>query len=87
VRAALDYRLTYPDLKQLARTGMEHNFLSGDSLWAARDVFTIPAAACRGQLPGTERPSAACKAFLDGSEKASAQWELERRFRAFEAKY
>jgi adenosine deaminase len=87
VRAALDYHLTYPDLKQLARTGMEHNFLPGESLWAARDVFTIPAAACRGQLLGAERPTAACKAFLGGSEKAAAQWELERRFRSFEAKY
>jgi adenosine deaminase len=35
VRAALDYNLTYQDLKQLARTGMEHNFLPGQSLWAA----------------------------------------------------
>jgi len=28
-----------------------------------------------------------CKAFLDGNEKAAAQWELERRFREFEAKF
>ncbi len=27
-----------------------------------------------------------CKDFLNGSEKAAAQWELERRFSAFEAK-
>jgi adenosine deaminase len=49
VRAALDYHLSYQDLKQLARTGMEHNFLPGASLWAAPDVFTAPAAACKGQ--------------------------------------
>ena len=41
-RAALDYHLTYADLKQLARTGMEHNFLPGPSLWASPDVFTLP---------------------------------------------
>ncbi len=29
VRAALDYNLTYENLKQLARTGMEHDFLPG----------------------------------------------------------
>jgi adenosine deaminase len=87
VRAALDYNLTYQDMKQLARTGMEHNFLSGDSLWALPDVFTISSAACKGQTLGAENPSASCKAFLDGSEKAAAQWELERRFRVFEAKY
>jgi adenosine deaminase len=87
VRAALDYHLSYRDLKELARTGMEHNFLPGESLWAAPDVFVTPAAACKGQTLGTEKPSPGCKAFLDGSEKAAAQWELERRFRAFEAKF
>jgi adenosine deaminase len=87
VRAALDYHLSYLDLKQLARTGMEHSFLPGVSLWAAPDVFTMPAAACKAQPLGADKPSAACKAFLDGSEKAAAQWELERRFRAFEAKF
>ena len=37
------------DLKQLARTGMEHNFLPGASLWASPDVFTIAAEPCRAQ--------------------------------------
>jgi adenosine deaminase len=87
VRAATDYNLTYQDLKQMARTGMEHDFLPGPSLWAAPDVFTAPAAACKSQPLGSANPSAACKAFLDGSEKAAAQWELERRFLVFEAKY
>lgn len=86
-RAALDYKLTYQDMKQLARTGMEHNFLPGDSLWSSPDVFTIPPTACKGQTLGAENPSTACKAFLNGSEKAAAQWELERRFRVFEAKF
>jgi adenosine deaminase len=86
-RAALDYHLSYADLKEMARTGMEHAFLPGASLWAAEDVFTIPAAPCRGQAQGTDRPSAACETFLDGSQKAAAQWELEKHFRAFEAKF
>jgi adenosine deaminase len=87
VRAALDYRLTYRDLKQLARTGMEHDFLPGPSLWAAPDAFTTPAAPCKGQPLGSAKLAPACKAFLDGSEKAAAQWELERRFREFEARF
>ena len=87
VRAANDYHLSYADLKELARTGMEHNFLPGESLWAATDVFSAPAAACKGQTLGGPKPSAACKSLLDSSEKASAQWELERRFREFEAKF
>jgi len=87
VRAALEYKLTYVDLKQLARTGMEHNFLPGVSLWASPDAFTAPVAACKGVPLGAERPNVDCKVFLDSSEKATAQWELEHRFREFEAKF
>jgi len=87
VRAANDYHLSYADLKQLARTGMEHNFLSGKSLWALPDAFTVAAAACKGQSLGGDKPSTKCKDFLGDNEKAAAQWELERRFREFEAKF
>jgi adenosine deaminase len=87
VRASLDYHLTYEDLKQLARTGMEHDFLPGASLWAAPDVFTIAADPCRAQTLGSDHPPAACKAFLDASQKATAQWEQERRFRVFESQF
>ena len=86
-RAAFDYRLTYQDLKQLARTGMEHSFLPGASLWAEPDAFATPAAACKAQPLGADKPAPACKAFLDSSQKAAAQWELERRFRVFEASF
>jgi adenosine deaminase len=87
VRAATDYNLTYQDIKQLARTGMEHSFLPGASLWASADVFTTLVADCKEQTPGRDKPSAGCKTFLDGSEKAAAQWEQERRFQVFEAKF
>ena len=87
VRAALDYHLSYQDLKQLARTGMEHSFLPGASLWAAPDVFTATAEPCRAQSIGSDHPASACKSFLDGSQKAAAQWEQERRFRVFEAQF
>jgi adenosine deaminase len=87
VRAALDYSLTYPDLKKLARTGMEHDFLPGASLWARQDDFRVPVDACKGQALGDENPTEACKTLLDKSEKAAAEWELERRFRKFEAKF
>jgi adenosine deaminase len=87
VRAAIDYGLTYRDLKQLARTGMEHDFLPGASLWAKPDDFSTATNVCRGETLGGDSPSANCKNLLDGSQKASAQWELERRFRDFEAKF
>jgi len=85
VRAAMEYRLTYADLKMLARTGMEHNFLPGASLWVQPDTFIKMAGACAGDTPGGPHPSSGCKLFLDGSQKAAAQWEQERRFKAFEA--
>jgi adenosine deaminase len=87
VRAAIDYGLNYRDLKQLARTGMEHNFLSGASLWARPDDFGTAAGACKGETLGGDQPSTGCKDLLNGSEKAAAQWDLERRFRIFEAKF
>lgn len=86
-RAALDYHLTYADLKQLARTGMEHNFLPGSSLWASPDSFATPVSACRAPGLGSDHPSAECKAFLEANQKAAAQWEQERRFRVFEARF
>jgi adenosine deaminase len=85
VRAAIDYGLTYRDLKQLARTGMEHSFLPGASLWAAPDDFRQMVGACRAEFGG--KTPATCDDFLRGSQKAAAQWELERRFQAFEAKF
>ncbi len=86
VRAALEYHLNYAELKTLARTGMEHNFLPGNSLWAQPDVFTKTASACSADTLGSQNPSGRCKSFLDGSQKAAAQWEQERRFNAFEAR-
>jgi adenosine deaminase len=85
VRAARDYHLTYHELKDMARTGLEHSFLPGTSLWSVADEFTAIAGPCKGQAAGGDKPTSACKALLDGSQKAAAQWELERRFRSFEA--
>jgi len=85
VRAAIDYGLTYRDLKQLARTGMEHSFLPGASLWAKPDDFRQMVGACKVEFDG--KTPATCDDFLRGSQKAAAQWELERRFGVFEAKF
>jgi adenosine deaminase len=87
VRAALDYNLTYNNMKKLARTGMEHDFLPGASLWALPDDFEAPVKVCQGQTLGGDTSTVACKAFLAESEKATAEWELERRFLAFEKKF
>jgi adenosine deaminase len=86
-RAASTYGLSYADLKQLVRTGFEHTFLSGASLWREPDNFTWPVAGCGQDRLGAEKPSAPCAAFLGSSEKAQQQWELERRFREFESSF
>jgi adenosine deaminase len=85
VRAAMEYGLGYLDLKAMARTSLEHSFLPGESLWQKPDDFTRMKAACAGQAAGTELPGAKCQALLKSSERADEQWELERRFAAFEA--
>jgi adenosine deaminase len=85
VRAAETYALSYADLKQLVRTGLEHAFLPGASLWHEPDAFTRSAPACASDSLGTAKPSPACAALLQASERAQQQWELERRFREFEA--
>jgi adenosine deaminase len=87
VSAATQYHLSYAEMKTLARTGMEHNFLPGASLWAQHDVFSKTVSACAGDTLGSQNPSSGCKSFLEGSQKAAAQWEQERRFREFESKF
>ncbi len=89
VRAVDTYHFTYPELKNMVRTGLEHDFLPGQSLWVtpkSGDSFTQPVAACASQL-GKDEPSGKCVEFLKGSEKARQQFELERRFKVFEARF
>jgi adenosine deaminase len=87
VRAVETYGLSYADLKQMVRTSLEHSFLPGASLWREQDVFTHADSACSGGPMGAEKPSDSCAKFLKSSEKAAQQWELERRFSEFEARY
>ena len=84
-RAAIDFHLGYLDLKRVARTSLEHAFLPGASLWPSPDDFTRPVAACANHPLGSETPSPACAEFLRNSPHATQQWELERRYRVFEA--
>ena len=84
-RAALDFNLSYLDLKKMARTSLEHSFLPGTSLWAQPDEFTRVNAACGGQSLGSDNPSQKCLTFLQSSERASEQWQLEHRYQLFES--
>lgn len=84
-RAAVDFGLSYIDLKNMARTSLEHAFLPGRSLWQHPDTFTAINPACGSNKPGAENPTPACTAFLRSSEKAAQQWELEHRYQVFES--
>ena len=84
-RAALEFGLTYPELKDMARTGLEHSFLAGDSLWQERDKFSTVVAVCAGQNAGADDPKSKCAEFLKASDKAAQQWQLEHRFKVFES--
>jgi adenosine deaminase len=84
VRAALDFKLGYLDLKKMARTSLEHSFLPGASLWQRPDDFTRTNSACAAQPLGAENPTPKCLEFLRSSEKAAEQWQLERRYQVFE---
>ena len=89
VRAATTYPLTYSDFKQMVRTGLEHSFLPGDSLWEQTgpwESYARARAACRTQV-GRDQATGACASLLDASEKARQQFELERRFQVFENSY
>ena len=68
----------------MARTSLEHSFIPGESLWAAPDNFTRRKAACAAPITPPSKPAPACAALLKSSDRAAQQWELERRFAAFE---
>lgn len=88
VRAAQTYPLSYFDFKLMVRTSIEHAFLPGASLWQSMtpEKLDKPVDVCAGQL-GRDTPEGECAKFVAESEKAQQQWELERRFRAFEASF
>jgi adenosine deaminase len=84
-RATTEQSLTYLDLKRSARTSLEHAFFAGASLWAHPDDFTARVHACLAPITPTSQPAAPCAAYLAANERAAQQYELERRFAAFEA--
>ena len=86
-RAAVDYRLSYAELKRSARTSLEHTFLPGADLWQQPDQFTAVVKPCAAQSLGAENPSSACTQFLKNNPRAAQQWELERRYRVFESAF
>jgi len=83
LRGALDQNLSYEQLKTMARTGLEHAFISGESLWSDTRNFT-PVKKCNSDI-GSQTPSERCQGFLKKNDKAKLQWILEMQLRSFES--
>jgi adenosine deaminase len=87
LRAVESYKLSYADLKRMARQSLEHSFLPGQSLWTDTKLVFRIAPACTGEMAGAEKTSAGCQQFLSANERARMQWKLEAEFAKFEKKY
>ncbi|HLW85598.1 MAG TPA: hypothetical protein VKR60_10320 [Candidatus Sulfotelmatobacter sp.] len=87
LRAVEAYKLSYADLKRMARQSLEHSFLPGERLWAGTKWIFRPVTECAGDPLGAEKLSAGCTKFLAASEKAHEQWKLETEFSKFEKRY
>jgi adenosine deaminase len=87
VKGADEQNLGYYDLKAMARTSLEHAFFQGESLWAKPDEFGHRKAACSGAIATDSEPAPTCEEFLRANERAREQYELERRFVAFESSF
>jgi len=75
-------RLSYPQIKALARASLTAAFVPGPSLWTPAAPHMIEACADTATAP---RRSEACSAFLAASERARLQWRLEQQLAAFES--
>ncbi|MGA9567655.1 MAG: adenosine deaminase [Candidatus Korobacteraceae bacterium] len=84
LRGVEDQGLSYSQLKRMARTSLEHAFISGSSLWSDGKTFA-PMKDCSAILSGASA-SAACQKLLDSSEKAGLQYKLEQQFSEFEGR-
>jgi hypothetical protein len=83
LRGAEDQKLTYLELKNMARTSLQHAFLPGASLWRHDKNFAV-VSECAKDVPGAQPRSVTCGKLLQSSEKAQLQWKLEGEFTAFE---
>ena len=84
VKAVTRYKLSYMQIKDIARNAIAYSFLPGDNLWKNLNTYK-PVDACKNDVLGSATPSTSCAAFLKQSEKAQMQWQLEAQFKTFEA--
>ncbi len=86
LRAVETYNLSYADLKRMARASLEHSFIPGAGLRSDAGERRS-AEACEEGKSLAETPTLKCGKFLEANERARVQWQLEKAFAEFEAKF
>ncbi len=86
LKAVVDQRLSYPQLKAMARTSLEHAFVAGASLWRDDRKF-VAVKECASEKRPTAKVTEGCDAYLHANQKAALQWELEKELAAFESRW
>ncbi|HYL99716.1 MAG TPA: adenosine deaminase [Blastocatellia bacterium] len=81
--AVTEQHLNYLELKKMARTGLEHSFATGKSLWKNQKTLAVVPECQSGGLRFA-KPAASCSAFLKENPKAALEWEVEHEFAQFE---
>ncbi|MGH9826785.1 MAG: adenosine deaminase family protein, partial [Blastocatellia bacterium] len=82
--AVREQHLNYAQLKRMVRTGMEHAFVEGASLWKDPKTFAM-VPQCKSDSPRSTKPSSGCASFLKENRKASLEWEVEHELAEFES--
>ena len=83
VRAVRGFRLSYRDVKELVRNGLEDSFLPGQSLFENRDYRRVRPAYRKLEEHGWA-PTPEQAKLLATSDKATVQLRLERALYEFE---
>ena len=84
--ATQTFDLNYARLRALSRNALQYNFLPGAALF--EDTFAGEMVdPCAGESAADDGVSEDCQVFLDKNEKAALQWDLEKRYAAFEESF
>ena len=83
LKAVEDHNLGYADFKRMARTSLQHAFISGESIWKNFRTSELTSA-CASDRPESDTLSAECQQFLNNNKKAALQWRLEKSLVSFE---
>eukprot|EP00286_Rhodomonas_abbreviata_P026855 CAMPEP_0181293160 /NCGR_PEP_ID=MMETSP1101-20121128/2912_1 /TAXON_ID=46948 /ORGANISM="Rhodomonas abbreviata, Strain Caron Lab Isolate" /LENGTH=617 /DNA_ID=CAMNT_0023397719 /DNA_START=309 /DNA_END=2162 /DNA_ORIENTATION=- len=83
-QAVVGHKLSYSEVKQLARNSLTFSFLQGVSLWDARPGGSIRAE-CKSLRAEPPAPDAQCLEFLQSNPKAHLEWKLEEELSQFDS--